>query len=65
MQKRESIGIVGSGAWGTAIAIQMCKNFEVDLYAVETSVYTELQNFRTNEKALPNINIPNSINIKK
>ncbi len=68
MQK-DTVGIIDSGAWDTALTIQMSKILNVNLYAVQKSVFTQLKNNRTNKKSLPEISIPVNIqtfnNIRK
>ena len=48
------IGVVGAGAWGTALAKLLAdKGFNLDLWAFETEVKEEIASFRENKSFLP------------
>jgi glycerol-3-phosphate dehydrogenase (NAD(P)+) len=56
------IGVVGAGAWGTALANQLAqKGFSVDLWAYEIEVKEQIQTFRENKIFLPGIALSENI----
>jgi len=58
--KLVNIGIIGSGAWGTALACNLSKK-KIILWAYEKKIVSEINKFRTNKTFLPKIKIPNNI----
>ena len=55
--------VVGSGAWGTALAIQLCKNgHEVTIWTFEKELIPQMQQDRKNPR-LPNAVLPEGIEI--
>ena len=51
-----NIGVVGAGAWGTALANLLAeKGHKVDLWAFESEVCTEILGARENKVFLPGI----------
>jgi glycerol-3-phosphate dehydrogenase (NAD(P)+) len=57
MQKSK-IMVVGSGAWGTAIANHLAfNNNDVYIYSIENDVINEINQKKLNTKYLPNINL--------
>lgn len=55
--------VVGSGAWGTALAIRLCKNgHDVTLWTFEKDLIPGMQQTRQNPR-LPNAVLPESIEI--
>lgn len=55
--------VVGSGAWGTALAIQLCKNgHDVTIWTFEKELIPQMQQDRTNPR-LPNAVLPEGIEI--
>lgn len=57
------IGVAGAGAWGTALAISLCGQHEVCLWARNPEHAAELDRERRNARYLPGIPIPASIRI--
>lgn len=57
------IAVVGSGAWGTALAISLCKNgHEVTLWARSAEKAEQMKNTRHNPR-LRGVNLPDELNI--
>ncbi len=56
------IGVVGAGAWGTALANLLAeKGFHVDLWAFETEVYVDIMESRQNKLFLPGIRLSENL----
>lgn len=56
------IGVLGGGAWGTALAqVAASAGNDVLLWAIETDVVTEIDQSHTNSKFLPNIILSKNI----
>jgi len=60
---KKSIGILGAGAFGTALAIVYHKLFNVSLFSCFENHVSDLKTSRINE-FFPDIRIPNNINIE-
>ncbi len=57
------IAVVGSGAWGTALAIRLCKNgHDVTLWTFETNLIPQMEQERHNIR-LPGAVLPESLKI--
>ena len=57
------VAVVGSGAWGTALAIRLCKNgHDVTMWTFETDLIPEMVNDRRNIR-LPNAKLPENLKI--
>ena len=57
------IAVVGSGAWGTALAIRLCKNgHDVTLWTFETQLIPEMEKTRHNPR-LPGAVLPEGLKI--
>ena len=57
------IAVVGSGAWGTALAIRLCKNgHDVTMWTFETELIPQMVNDRHNPR-LPGAVLPESLKI--
>jgi len=56
-----SFGIIGAGAWGTALAATLAGNGPVTLWARETDVVTAINTSRENSLFLPGIPLPAGI----
>ena len=55
--------VVGSGAWGTALAIRLCKNgHDVTMWTFETDLIPEMEQTRRNPR-LPGAVLPDSLKI--
>ena len=59
-----SIGVIGAGSWGTALAVLLCGNgHEVTLWSIiEDEVHT-LQTKRENPDKLPGVKLPEKIEV--
>jgi glycerol-3-phosphate dehydrogenase (NAD(P)+) len=59
---RYDIGMIGAGAWGTAVAIHLArKGLRVLLWAYEKELYQTLRTKRENNLYLPSFLLPNSM----
>ena len=57
------IAVVGSGAWGTALAIRLCKNgHDVTMWTFEKELISEMEQTRRNRR-LPGAVLPEGMNI--
>ena len=57
--KPQKIGIIGAGAWGTAMAcLQVCNNRQVTLWAHERETVTNINQHQHNSLFLPDIPLP-------
>ena len=55
--------VVGSGAWGTALAIQLCKNgHDVTMWTFETDLIPQMEATRCNPR-LPGVQLPQELKI--
>ncbi len=58
------IGVLGGGSWGTALSILLANKGEyVDLYVRNKDQFNEMHNLRKNSRYLPNILLPENLNI--
>ncbi|RLB98658.1 MAG: glycerol-3-phosphate dehydrogenase, partial [Deltaproteobacteria bacterium] len=56
------LGVVGAGAWGTALAKLLAdKGFVLDLWVFESEVKEQIETDRENKFFLPNIKLPDNI----
>ncbi len=57
-----SVGIVGAGAWGTALAKVLAeRGHHVELWAFEPEVATSIASRRVNDRYLPDVRLPGSL----
>jgi glycerol-3-phosphate dehydrogenase (NAD(P)+) len=57
-----TVGVIGAGAWGTALALTAAKaNRSVTLWAMESDVIDSISQRHMNERFLPGIVLPNEI----
>jgi glycerol-3-phosphate dehydrogenase (NAD(P)+) len=57
-----AIGVIGAGAWGTAVAKVLAeKQLPVDMWCYEPELVTEINERHTNERFLPGIALPPSL----
>ena len=57
------VAVVGSGAWGTALAIRLCKNgHDVTMWTYETDLIPQMRLSRRNPR-LPNAVLPDNLQI--
>ena len=60
--RNTSIGVVGAGAWGTALSILLSrKNYEIDLWVNEFDLCKIIEKKRQNSVFLPGYNLPKNI----
>ena len=58
-----NVAVVGSGAWGTALAIRLCKNgHDVTLWTFETELISQMETTRCNPR-LPGAQLPQELKI--
>ena len=55
------IAVLGAGAWGTAISINLCSRHEVRLWARDTAQIEALRADRANRRYLPDFSLPSAI----
>ncbi|MEO1709634.1 MAG: NAD(P)H-dependent glycerol-3-phosphate dehydrogenase [Pseudomonadota bacterium] len=59
-----TIGVVGGGAWGTALACSLATaGKSCRLWAYETETVREIEDHRTNRVFLPNVTIPDNLGV--
>lgn len=56
-----NIAILGAGAWGTALAIALCRNHQIALWAREPAQAKALADTRRNLRYLPEADLPEAI----
>ncbi len=62
--KKPIIAVLGSGSWGSAVAIHLAKgNLEVRLWGRDASQIERMQTTRCNHRYLPNIDFPQNLNV--
>ena len=59
---KTKIGIVGAGAWGTALSNLLAKNENVILWAKEKNVCDNINQNQENKRFLPKIKLSKKIN---
>lgn len=60
--QKTRIGVVGAGAWGTALAKLLAdKGFALDFWAFETEVKEQIESVRENKVFLPDVKLPQNI----
>jgi glycerol-3-phosphate dehydrogenase (NAD(P)+) len=60
-ERKNSIGIIGTGAWGTALSVQFCKNQDLVLaHTLEESIANQI-NQHQKHVALPGIVLPKNL----
>lgn len=58
----ESIGILGGGSWGTALAILLAnKEYKLDMWVRNEDQVTAMNSLRENKRYLPNISLPENL----
>ena len=64
MTNKETITIIGAGAWGTTLSILLAeKGLPVKLWVYEKELYQEIKDIRENKWFLPGFSIPPAIDI--
>jgi len=59
-----SIGVIGAGSWGTALAIQLARaGTDTCLWGMEDDVMDGLSNDRINHRFLPDIKVPDNLGV--
>ena len=61
MKKQEKIGVIGAGAWGTALALRLAQNHDIILWAHEKETVQAINQSRENRLFLPKIALPENI----
>ena len=62
--KSQKIGVIGAGAWGTALSVLWAKEGQsILLWGRNTSLVRELERTRENKRYLPDVNFPASIGL--
>ncbi|WP_338470101.1 NAD(P)H-dependent glycerol-3-phosphate dehydrogenase [Niallia sp. XMNu-256] len=62
MSKIEKVAVLGAGSWGTALSIVLADNgHEVRLWGHKPDQIEEINQHHSNQKYLPNIELPNNI----
>ncbi len=61
--KLKNIGILGSGAWGTALASILNKKTNISLWSYEKETTRQISKYRINKNYLPGIKIPNNVSV--
>ena len=61
MKKQEKIGVIGAGAWGTALALRLAQNHDIILWAHEKETVQAINQSRENRLFLPKIGLPENI----
>ncbi len=60
----KSIGVLGGGSWGTALAILLAnKSYNVDIWVRNKEQSLEMDNTRENKRYLPNVKFPDGLNV--
>ncbi|MBF0286963.1 MAG: NAD(P)-dependent glycerol-3-phosphate dehydrogenase [SAR324 cluster bacterium] len=60
--KKQKIGIVGAGAWGTAMAaLQACNGHTVTIWGYEKETVDSINRYRCNEVFLPHVTLPDNL----
>ncbi|MGH2906821.1 MAG: 1-acylglycerol-3-phosphate O-acyltransferase, partial [Solirubrobacterales bacterium] len=58
--------VIGSGAWGTAVAVLLAKaGMDVELGTRNSELADQIQNERRNERYLPEVDLPPELNVKQ
>jgi len=57
------IAVLGAGAWGTALAMHLCRRLEVTLWARDAALCTAMRSKRINERYLPHLTLPDELRI--
>lgn len=55
------IAVLGSGAWGTALAVSLAPRHEVTLWARDAELVAAMQGSRRNQRYLPDIALPENL----
>ncbi|MFY2824043.1 NAD(P)H-dependent glycerol-3-phosphate dehydrogenase [Ruegeria sp. MALMAid1280] len=58
-----SVSVLGSGAFGTALAISLAGNGPVTLWSRNAGQVVQMQNSRQNSARLPNVTLPDAITV--
>jgi len=60
----ESIGVLGGGSWGTALAILLTnKGYEMDMWVRNMEQVSQMNLLKENKRYLPNISLPDEFNV--
>ena len=62
MQEIRSLGVIGAGAWGTALAKHLAeKGLEIRLWAHEREVVDSINTAQENRVFLPGVSLPRTL----
>ena len=59
--KLQKIGVIGSGAWGTALACSLDKKESITIWSHEKQTAEQINKYKINKTFLPNIKIPHNV----
>ena len=57
------IAVLGAGAWGTGMALQLAQRHTVLLWSREADVAQAMQQTRYNQRYLPDLHLPENIQV--
>ena len=58
------IAVLGAGAWGTGMALQLARRHEVQLWARAADVAESMQKTRVNARYLPGLPLPDAVQVR-
>ena len=58
-----SIGVLGAGAFGTALAVALARNDSVTLWARDADHAAQMRSSRQNARRLPNVSLPENVSV--
>lgn len=58
------IAVLGAGAWGSAISINLAPHHEVTLWVRDTAQYASIRSARSNERYLPGFTFPDNLAVE-
>ncbi len=58
-----NVTVLGAGAWGTALAIQVCERHPTRLWARDANQVRQMQSLRRNQRYLGDVAIPQALHI--
>lgn len=57
------VAVLGAGAWGTGMALQVARRHQVHLWVRETELAAEMQQQRVNARYLPDFLLPDTVHV--
>jgi glycerol-3-phosphate dehydrogenase (NAD(P)+) len=58
-----NLGVLGAGAWGTALAVNVCQRHAVRLWARDAEQVARMRSLRRNARYLPEIGLPPALQL--